>query len=118
MPPMLINKQGVKAILKLTGPAVGAAAGADYAIGEVVIEQGETFFAHTDGLTDTINPAGEYFNEKELIPLLVGDQTLSSLLAQIQDQIKDYSTGATQIDDITMLAVRRKEKIESQETLG
>jgi serine phosphatase RsbU (regulator of sigma subunit) len=109
MPPMVINKQGIKVTLKRTGPAVGAAVGADYAISEVVIEQGDTFFAHTDGLTDTINPAGEYFSEKELIPLLVGEQTLSTLLAQIQDQIKDYSTGATQIDDITMLAVRRKE---------
>jgi sigma-B regulation protein RsbU (phosphoserine phosphatase) len=109
MPPMVINKHGIKAILKPTGPAVGAASGADYALGEVLIEQGDTFFAHTDGLTDTINPAGEYFSEKELIPFLVDEQILSSLLAQIQDQIKDYSTGATQIDDITMLAVRRKE---------
>ncbi len=74
----------------------------------MVFEQGDTFFAHTDGLTDTINPVGEYFSEKELIPLFVGDQTLSSLLEQIQDQIKDYSTGAKQIDDITMLAVKRK----------
>jgi len=108
LPPMLINKQGAKEILKLTGPAVGAASDADYAIMEVVIEQGDTFFAYTDGLTDTANPAGEYYSAKGLIPLLAGDQTLSSLLLQIQKQVENYATGARQFDDITMLAVRRR----------
>jgi serine phosphatase RsbU (regulator of sigma subunit) len=107
LPPKLINQHGVKEILSVTGPAVGTTSGVEYVTNEVVIEHGDTFFAHTDGLTDTINPAGEYFNEQELIPLFVGDQSLSSLLVQIQDQVKDYSTGAKQMDDITMLAVRR-----------
>jgi sigma-B regulation protein RsbU (phosphoserine phosphatase) len=110
LPPMVINQHGLKETLKLTGPAVGAASGAEYSIAEVVFEQGDAFFAHTDGLTDTMNPTGEYFSEKELIPLFSRDQSLSVLLEQIQSQIKDYSTGAKQIDDITMLAVRRKEK--------
>ena len=108
LPPIVINQLGVKETLKVTGPAVGLASGANYAISEVIFDQGDTFFAHTDGLTDTINPAGEYFNEKDLIPLLIGDKALSSLVEQIQDQIKDYSTGAKQVDDITLLAVRRR----------
>jgi serine phosphatase RsbU (regulator of sigma subunit) len=108
LPPKVINQHGVKEILRVTGPAVGVASGAEYSTNEMVFDPGDTFFAHTDGLTDTINPAGEYFSEEELTPLLIGDQPLSSILEQIQDQIKDYSTGAKQIDDITMLAVRRK----------
>jgi serine phosphatase RsbU (regulator of sigma subunit) len=110
LPPKVINQNGVKEILTVTGPAVGIAAGAEYTTDRVQLEYGDTFFAHTDGLTDTINPAGEYFNEQALIPLFVGEKPLSALLAQIQDQIKDYSTGAKQADDITMLAVRRKNK--------
>jgi serine phosphatase RsbU (regulator of sigma subunit) len=35
---------------------------------------------------------------------------LSSVLAQIQEQIENYATGAQQFDDITMLAVRRMGK--------
>jgi serine phosphatase RsbU (regulator of sigma subunit) len=107
LPPMIINRRGVKDFLKPTGPAVGVSAGAEYAIGEAAFEPGDTLFAHTDGLTDTANPTGEFFNEKDLIPFLVTDQPLSSLLEQIQSQIQDYSTGAQQIDDITMLAIRR-----------
>ena len=108
LPPMLVNWHGAKEILKRTGPAVGAASDADYAIREVVIEQGDTFFAYTDGLTDTANPAGEYYSVEGLIPLLAGGRTLSSLLVQIQEQIENYATGAQQYDDITMLAVRRR----------
>ncbi len=106
-PPLLINASGLKDTLKVTGPAVGLERGTDYAIAEVKFEPGDTLFAHTDGLTDTINPAGAYFSENELIPLFVEAQSLSSVLLKIHDQVKDYSTGAKQSDDITMLAVRR-----------
>jgi sigma-B regulation protein RsbU (phosphoserine phosphatase) len=106
LPPMLISRHGAEEVLKRTGPAVGAALDADYGIMEVVMGHGDTLFAYTDGLTDTANSAGEYYSEKGLIPLLASDQTLSSLLVDIQKQIADYATGAQQYDDITMLAVR------------
>ncbi|MFZ2096874.1 MAG: hypothetical protein WAV05_09570 [Anaerolineales bacterium] len=41
--------------------------------------------------------------------LFMGECNLPALLEQIQEQVKDYSTGAKQFDDITMLAVRRRE---------
>jgi serine phosphatase RsbU (regulator of sigma subunit) len=110
LPPMLIHRHGVKEVLKRTGPAVGLASDADYTVREVVIEEGDTLFAHTDGLTDTANAAGEFFSEKELIPLFAGNGTLSSLLEQIQTLVEDYSTGTVQVDDITMLAVGRKQE--------
>jgi len=110
LPPMLIDKHGVKETLKRTGPAVGVATDAHYAISEVAIQQNETLFAYTDGLTDTANAAGEYFDAKGLIPLFVEDQALGSLLVQVQGQIDHYSAGAQQSDDITMLAVRRKSR--------
>ncbi len=108
LPPMLIDKHGVKETLKRTGPAVGVTSDAHYAISEVAIQHDETFFAHTDGLTDTANPAGQYFEAKGLMPLFVEDQALDACLAQIQEQVDHYATGAQQSDDITMLAVRRK----------
>jgi sigma-B regulation protein RsbU (phosphoserine phosphatase) len=107
LPPKVINQHGVKEILQVTGPAVGTMPGVEFTTREVLIEVADTFFAHTDGLIDTVNLAGEYFNAQKLIPLFVGDQPLSALLVQIQDQITDYSTGGKQNDDITMLAVRR-----------
>jgi serine phosphatase RsbU (regulator of sigma subunit) len=107
LPPLIINAYGVKEVLKFSGPAVGAIANADYVIKEVIIEQGESFFAYTDGLTDTANHMGEFFSKKELIPLLINGQPLSPLLAQIQRRVEDHAAGMKQFDDITMLALRR-----------
>jgi len=104
---MLISQHGVREILKRTGPAVGVVPDADYAVREVVMDRGELLFAYTDGLTDTANAAGEYFSEKGLIPLLTGTQPLVSLLEKIQGLVQDYSAGTQQVDDITLLAVRR-----------
>jgi serine phosphatase RsbU (regulator of sigma subunit) len=107
LPPLLIKKRGPKQTLKLTGPAVGVTPDAAYAIMEVVIEQGDTLFAYTDGLTDTAESAGEYSSDRLVIPSFGEDQTLSSLLVQIQKQNGIHATDAAQFDDITMLAVRR-----------
>ncbi len=108
LPPILINKHGVKAFLKPTGPAVGAIPDANFEIQNVIIEKGDLLFGYTDGLTDTSNPNGDYFGEEKLISLLVDSQTLPSLLKQILEQVDTFSAGAKQIDDITMLGVRHK----------
>jgi serine phosphatase RsbU (regulator of sigma subunit) len=110
LPPRLINKNGIKHVLTLTGPAIGGRADADFNLREVIIEPGETFFAYTDGLTDAENTAGETFSEQGLIPLFSLDRTLTSILAQIYKQLDTFSAGTQQIDDITMLAVRRGKK--------
>ncbi len=109
LPPVMINQRGVKEKLTLTGPAVGLTTGTNYKVGEVSFEPGETMFAHTDGLTDTVNLDGKYFDIEELIPLFTGDGALSALLEQVQNRLKEYSSGTMQIDDLTLLAVRRKE---------
>ena len=107
--PLLVNSLGVRKILKPTGPAVGVIADTNYGIEKVIIEQGEMLFGYTDGLTDTVNPEGEYFGAERLAPLLALRQPLPALLEQIQHKAVNFSAGAKQTDDITMLAVRRRE---------
>ena len=109
VPPVVVNLHGVRETLKRTGPAVGIMPDTDYASSEVVIERGETLFACTDGLTETTNAAGEYFDEKGLIPLLAKAGPLSSFLEQVQALAEAHSKGTQQVDDITLLAVRRHE---------
>lgn len=110
LPPKLFNKHGVKDILTLTGPAISGRLDADFALREVMIKPGDTFFAFTDGLTDAENIAGETFSEKALILVFGVDQTLLSILAQIQKKLDNFTVGTQQIDDITMLAVKRCKK--------
>jgi sigma-B regulation protein RsbU (phosphoserine phosphatase) len=108
LPPLLIDKKGVKKILQRTGPAIGVLPDADYAILRLFIRPGDTFFAYTDGLTDSTNPSGEYFNALSLIDQLSESQALHPQLAQIQAQIEHFSAGEKQFDDITLLAIRHK----------
>ena len=86
---------------------MGVIQDADFAIGEVVMERGDILFGYTDGLTDAANTAGEFFSEMGLVPCLVGGQPLASMLEQVLKLVEDHSTGTQQVDDITMLAVRR-----------
>jgi serine phosphatase RsbU (regulator of sigma subunit) len=107
LPPRLINKYGIKHLLTLTGPAVGGMVDAEFTLREVTIEPGETFFAYTDGLTDAENISGETFNENVVVPYFSAERTLPSILARIYEQLVAFSAGNPQVDDITMLAVRR-----------
>jgi sigma-B regulation protein RsbU (phosphoserine phosphatase) len=86
---------------------VGLDLEASFNIGEATLEPGDTLFAHTDGLTDTIDADGQYYTVEKIIPLLAGDQPLASLMDQIQAQILEFSNGTNQVDDITLLALRR-----------
>jgi phosphoserine phosphatase RsbU/P len=110
LPPLVTDPNGVKGRLTRTGPAVGVMSDADYVIRDVSLEPGDLFFAYTDGLTDTANPAGEYFSQKGLISLCAGGRSLGALLEQIRTEVEDFAGGAKQSDDIAMLAVRRSKR--------
>ncbi len=107
LPPVLLNQQGVQQSLELTGPALGAVLNAEYVVRQVTIHHGDLLFAYTDGLTDTENPMGENFNIQKLIPFLIREQSLASLLDHILKMLETHAAGAKQFDDITMLALRR-----------
>jgi len=110
IPPLLINKEGIKETLHPTGIAIGAVMDAEHAIRETTIQPGDTLFAYTDGLTDTTNPAGEYLSENILLPLLNSIGNVSNLLAKIQAQLAEFASGSPCSDDVTLLAVKRLER--------
>lgn len=107
VPPMLVNRRGLREILKRTGLAVGLMPDAEYAVAEVSIEPGETHFGCTDGLTEATNIAGEYLSEPRLMALLAEAMPSASLLQQVLALVEAHSKGKQQMDDIAMLAVRQ-----------
>jgi sigma-B regulation protein RsbU (phosphoserine phosphatase) len=115
LPPIVINKDGLKQTLERTGPAIGVTLDADYNIGDVELKQGDLLFAFTDGLTDAINNAGEYYNQMNLLSMLGGSKRLSAILEEIQNSIQSFAAGIKQQDDITLLAVKCK-RLFMQET--
>jgi serine phosphatase RsbU (regulator of sigma subunit) len=110
LPPMVIRAGRLRERLTLTGTPVGAVSDMEFAIRESTLAPGDILFAFTDGMTDTTNPAGVNFGEDRLIPWLSKDQPLTSLLEQIQEGIEKFSGGSARFDDITLLAVKRRNK--------
>jgi sigma-B regulation protein RsbU (phosphoserine phosphatase) len=107
LPPLILNRHGMKQTLDRTGPALGAVRNAEHVIRQAVLDHGDRLFAYTDGLTETENPAGEMFSLEKVIPLLTREQKLPSILDLILRGVEDHAQGVKQFDDITMLALRR-----------
>ena len=107
LPPLIINRFGVKTSLGRTGPAVGLMPDTVYEVTSIVIEKGDLLFSYTDGLADTVGQVGRYFGEDQLIPLLLKNQALQTLFQTVLAQVDAFAAGGKQTDDITMMAVRR-----------
>ncbi len=107
-PPFVIGKNGVKAQLGRTGPAVGVIPKMKFDVLDTRLEIGETLLAYTDGVTDAEDPNRKEFSTERLISLVqVQHSSAAGLLDAIQSEIHDHIANAPQMDDITLLAARR-----------
>ncbi len=105
--PLIVNQHGVKQMLGLTGPALGAVNEAQHVIQETYMEQGDLLFAFTDGLTEAENSAGEVFELNSLASLLTSTEPLSDILAKVLDRVEAHVSRVNRFDDIALLALRR-----------
>jgi sigma-B regulation protein RsbU (phosphoserine phosphatase) len=94
--------------LQKTGIAIGVVTDYRFNLLETRFHPGDMLFAFTDGALDSQNPAGEQFGRERL--MAVSQQNGGSaheLVELIQSELRNYGSGETQFDDITLLAVRR-----------
>ncbi|GAF84257.1 unnamed protein product, partial [marine sediment metagenome] len=114
-PPFIVSEDGVlKATLRPTGPAVGMFPGVEFQIEYAHFDPGDILFAYTDGVTEARAKDKEFYTEKRLIELLSQPiPSATALVDRVYDTIHEFMTGATQADDITMMAVHRKRIAES-----
>jgi sigma-B regulation protein RsbU (phosphoserine phosphatase) len=63
---------------------------------------------YTDGVTEAMNLAEEFFGEKQMETCLRenGTRPLQELVQALFSKIREYAGAAQQSDDITVLAVR------------
>lgn len=109
-PPLVIGPEGVKARLEPTGPAVGLFPNMDFGIGQVELEKGDVLLAYTDGVLDANSPTGSFFGEERLLSLAQQPaETAQALLDRIRGDLEGHIGQADQYDDITLLAVARRD---------
>jgi sigma-B regulation protein RsbU (phosphoserine phosphatase) len=106
--PYLINNSGQPSTLPRTGNmALGFDENADYNCLKIDLKHDHVLFLYTDGVTEATDKNNNMFGEKQLINIL-GDTQYENpdrLLSTILKDLKKFSSGTVQSDDITMLAL-------------
>jgi sigma-B regulation protein RsbU (phosphoserine phosphatase) len=68
----------------------------------------DALLLYTDGVTETVNQAGEEFSSKRLHGVLLasGNTTAQEIVDQVLKSLDGFSEGAGQPDDLTLIAVK------------
>ncbi len=110
-PPLIARKNGNFEYMKVPhGFVIGAMVGVSFERREIVLGEGDTIFLYTDGVTEAMNPDKQMFSESNLKNALdeFKNESVSKIIEGVKRRIEEFTRGAPQSDDITMLAIRFK----------
>lgn len=81
-----------------------------YEVGMVHMEPGDLLILYTDGVSEALNANREEYGEARLRRLFEGGHAPSAVAAmeRLRGDVLEFTRGAAQSDDITILAVRRE----------
>jgi sigma-B regulation protein RsbU (phosphoserine phosphatase) len=109
-PPYLVHKDRTLRPLGEGGLILGVlAAPPPYEDETVGIAPGETIVAYTDGVNEAMSAQMREFGDERLQMLLanLAGASAEEIVGRVRSDILDFTCGAPQSDDITMLVVRR-----------
>ncbi len=107
-PPFLFSRDGTHRRLERGGLLLGAFPGLEYESETIQLAAGDTLLLFTDGVSESRNSAGEEFGLGRIIEVV--GQNFHRSAPEIQDALEqaidDFSRGASQHDDVTMLILQ------------
>ena len=106
-PPLVLRSSGVTAVLEATGMPVGLIEGAEFEVADTRLTPGDKLIVYTDGVTEAQDANGGFFGVKRL-QALAGAHAASpadTVHDAIQMAVRDFTQGAAQSDDITLLVL-------------
>ena len=117
--PILIRQSGSaeEAFTEGSFP-VGLVPEAEYCTAAVKLEPGDTLVLFSDGVTEAMDPDEEFFGMPRLGQLLAGhhETPLDELQKLVLEAVENFSRGASQADDLTLLLVRYRAAATPAET--
>jgi len=75
---------------------------------EIGIELGDILVLSTDGITESMNPAGEQFGFERLAQIIQegADKTANQIIRDCYDQVQKFCQGTPQRDDLTLVILK------------
>ena len=110
--PLLLDRNGkIREELKATGPALGILPGMTYRVRQTYFDFGEVLLGYTDGIPEARAADDRFFSLERLQEVFqTGISSAQGLLQDIAARVAAHAAGAEQFDDMTAIAVRRKER--------
>ena len=108
-PPILIGENNQHEFLKVKkGLVAGIMDNSRYPAETLQLAPGQTLLLYTDGVTEAMNTADDYYSEKRLLAAIAGGNKDEprALINAIHADIFGFAGTAPQADDITMFALR------------
>lgn len=108
-PLLLIPSSGApRFVFPSSGMVAGMRPDRSYKSETLRLNPGDTLLLYTDGITDAENVAEEQFESDRILRCFSGGapRTAKEVLARILGEVRAFATGAPQIDDMTLVAVR------------
>ncbi len=109
-PPYLLRAQsGEVESLGVTGMPIGIDEQAIWEQDEIQLEKGDALILYTDGVPDTLNESGDFFEVENMLEIArsnMGNPAFE-IQAAIIDQVHQFMGAAPQVDDITLIVLTR-----------
>ncbi|MGA7306996.1 MAG: PP2C family protein-serine/threonine phosphatase [Rhodothermales bacterium] len=109
-PPVHITAEGKLTHLESGGLLLGIMGGMPYERGEVVLDSGDVVAMFTDGVTEAMNHEHQEYDDPRLEGVLMDNRHLSAqeILDAVIADVREFTQGAEQSDDITMMVMKVK----------
>ncbi len=108
LPPLVRSWRGDWRSLDSTGMVFGAMAEVPYAEKRAQLDRGDLMLLYSDGITETSNEAGDYFEEARLMALVnaLAEESVQQIATSVAEELERFAPGEPS-DDRTLVVVRR-----------
>jgi len=108
LPPLLIQEGKVTSI-SATGLPLGVFCSESFSVNRVQMSKGDTLFLYTDGLSESLDGAGNEYGADRLSRVLNDNHNLSpeSIISLCRQELHTFAEGRLPGDDLTLMAIRR-----------
>jgi sigma-B regulation protein RsbU (phosphoserine phosphatase) len=111
-PPLVIDSCGVRYLTPKPRLMLGAVTDTVYVTERLTLEDNDTLFLYTDGVTEATNPVNALYGEERLLKALrkAPQNDVTNMIHYISSEVARHAETAAQSDDITMLAIKMTKK--------